>query len=309
MRSLIYTFFLILLTYSFCSAQDLSGTWEGYGGGGYVKMVLARYGNAYVGYTYDRGMGYCKAHFLGDFNDSTKRLKGSGQGFIEKTFGHMLANYRLKYSSKPDGKYLTGLAAAKGIGNKLLAMGIPFHMELKQVSTNVDTTAYMLSWLRARNNKLVTVEPTRKTDSLTTRIDSASFVQSLPVFNKKAFDDSISTVKTQRTADTLRTIITPADSIIITISDNEIVDGDTITVFHNNEILVSRLFVSNHPYRIVVPLMPDVPVHEFVLVANNLGTIPPNTALLTIEAGKERYQLKAASDMKKNAVIIFKHRR
>jgi hypothetical protein len=50
-----------------------------------------------------------------------------------------------------------------------------------------------------------------------------------------------------------------------------LVDGDTVTVFHNNEVLVSRLFVSNHPYRIVVPLNPNAPVHEFVLVANNLG--------------------------------------
>jgi hypothetical protein len=46
-----------------------------------------------------------------------------------------------------------------------------------------------------------------------------------------------------------------------------------------------------------------------VLVANNLGSIPPNTALLTIEAGKERYQLKAAADLTKNAVILFKHRK
>jgi hypothetical protein len=107
----------------------------------------------------------------------------------------------------------------------------------------------------------------------------------------------------------LSTIITAADSIVITIADNEVVDGDTVTVFHNNEVLVSRLFVSAHPYRIVVPLKTDAPIHEFVLVANNLGSIPPNTALLTIEAGKDRYQLKAASDLTKNAVIIFKHRK
>lgn len=60
-------------------------------------------------------------------------------------------------------------------------------------------------------------------------------------------------------------------------------------------------------YRIAVPLKKDVPIHEFVPVTDNLGNIPPNTALLHIDAGKEHYQLKAASDLKKNAVIIFKH--
>jgi hypothetical protein len=182
----------------------------------------------------------------------------------------------------------------------------------------------MVSWFKANSNRPVLVENSRKTDSIrtftATTIDSGSLAilknvvdtisnKDLVVFDKKAFDDSIRTVKTQRQDDILSRIVTRADSIVITISDNEIVDGDTITIFHNNEILVSRLFVSSKPYRVVIPLTESTPTHEFVLVANNLGTIPPNTALVVIEAGREHYQLKAAADMKKNAVIVFEHKR
>lgn len=324
MKLLTAAFFLFLFKFSCCFAQDLSGTWEGNVGGAYLKLVIAKQGNTYVGYTHDIGFGYCTAHFIGEFNDSTQRLKGAGQGFIDKTFAHVLMTYRLKFSERGGDKYLIGPGRPKSIATNILSFGLPEHTQLRWVSRDIDTTAFMVNWFKANSNRPVLVENNRKTDSIrtskTAAIDTGSLARlnnvvdtiagkDLVVFDKKAFDDSISTVKTQRQADILKQIVTSADSIVITISDNEIVDGDTVTIFHNNEILVSRLFVSSKPYRIVIPLKGSMPTHEFVLVANNLGTIPPNTALVVIEAGRERYQLKAAADMKKNAVIVFEHRR
>lgn len=316
--------FLLFFVFSNCFGQDLSGTWEGNVGGEYLKMVIMKHGSTYVGYTYDNGFGYCYANYVGEFNDSTKRLKGSGQSFIEKTFAHVLMHYRLTFSERAGTKYLSGVGRPKSVAANILSFGLPQPAQLRQTSTAIDTTAFMYSWLKTKNNQLVTVDNKKKPDPIktgnTSSADSLNRIvfnrnnDSLPdidlkAFNKKAFDDSIRNVKIGRQADTLSRIVTRADSIVITISDNEVVDGDTITIFHNNEILVSRLFVSARPYKVVIPLTPGLPTHEFVLVANNLGNIPPNTALVTIEAGKERYQLKAASDMKKNAVIVFEHRR
>jgi hypothetical protein len=45
--------------------------------------------------------------------------------------------------------------------------------------------------------------------------------------------------------------------------------------------------------------------HEFVLVAENLGSIPPNSALMRITAGKQIYKLPVNTDMKTNARIVF----
>jgi hypothetical protein len=309
MRFLFCSLFLLLCSVGHCLAQDLTGTWEGRIDAEYMKLVLIKQGNTYIGYTYDEGMGYCKTNFLGNYNDSTRQLKGAGQSFIERTVSHVLCSYKLTFSIQSDGKYLIGTANPKSALTQILSMGVPARTILRQVSTNADTTDYMFSWLKKHPNQTNTIAQNKKADTLKTDSSAPAPRLSQAELNKKAFDDSITTVKTQRAADTLSTIITAADSIVITIADNEVVDGDTVTVFHNNEVLVSRLFVSARPHRIAVPLNTDVPVHEFVLVANNLGSIPPNTALLTIEAGKDRYQLKAASDMKKNAVIIFKHRK
>jgi hypothetical protein len=325
MKLLTASLLLFLFTFSCCFSQDLTGTWEGRVGGTWLKMVLSKQGNTYIGYTHDKEMGYCIANFVGEFTDSTRQLKGAGEGFIEKTFGHVLMSYKLKFTARADGKFLTGSGRPKSAVANVLSFGIPEPTQLRLISTEIDTTAFMYSWLNANSNRFVTVENKRKGDSIQTKnttSDSLSLTavkkndeplpepdKDLPAFNKKVFDDSIRTVKTERQADVLKRIVTHADSIVITISDNEIVDGDTITIFHNNEILVSRLFVSARPYRIVIPMTPGMPSHEFVLVANNLGNIPPNTALVTIEAGRERYQLKAASDMKKNAVIVLEHRK
>jgi hypothetical protein len=204
-----------------------------------------------------KGWGIAKPILWGSFNDSTHRLKGAGQSFIERTATHVLCSYKLKYSVHGDGKYLIGTASPKSALTKILSMGIPVRTILKQVSTNVDTTAFMFTWINKHGNPTNTIAPSGtvlKTDSILP-LPSLSQAE----LNKKAFDDSIKTVKTQRSADTLSTIVTAADSIVITIADNEVVDGDTVTVFHNNEVLVSKLFVSAHPYRIVVPLKREVP--------------------------------------------------
>ena len=41
------------------------------------------------------------------------------------------------------------------------------------------------------------------------------------------------------------------------------------------------------------------------MVGENLGSIPPNTALMIINAGDKRYQLYLTSDEQKNAMVRF----
>jgi hypothetical protein len=43
------------------------------------------------------------------------------------------------------------------------------------------------------------------------------------------------------------------------------------------------------------------------MVADNLGAIPPNTALMIITAGDKRYQLFISSDEQKNAKVVVRY--
>jgi hypothetical protein len=47
--------------------------------------------------------------------------------------------------------------------------------------------------------------------------------------------------------------------------------------------------------------------HELIMVADNLGDIPPNTSLMVVKAGDKQYEVSIASTEQKNAVVIFKY--
>jgi type IV secretory pathway VirB9-like protein len=42
-----------------------------------------------------------------------------------------------------------------------------------------------------------------------------------------------------------------------------------------------------------------------MMYADNLGRIPPNTALMVVTAGKNRYELRVISSEQKSAVVKF----
>ncbi|MGZ8554638.1 MAG: hypothetical protein ACXWV8_14600 [Chitinophagaceae bacterium] len=47
------------------------------------------------------------------------------------------------------------------------------------------------------------------------------------------------------------------------------------------------------------------PHHELVMVAENLGSIPPNTSVMIITAGSKRYQAFLSCTEQKNAKVVL----
>ena len=87
--------------------------------------------------------------------------------------------------------------------------------------------------------------------------------------------------------------------------DNAQIDGDSITVTVNEKVKVSNQLLGLKPVTVYVKIDLDHPEQEVTMIGENLGTIPPNTALLIVTAGKKRYQLFLASNGKKNAQVRF----
>jgi hypothetical protein len=105
----------------------------------------------------------------------------------------------------------------------------------------------------------------------------------------------------------VKTIITNFADIKIELYDNGEIDGDTITVYHNNEVIAWKKGLTDKPITISLKADANNTTHEFVMVADNLGTIAPNTALMIITTGGKRYQLFIASDKQKNAKVIVQY--
>lgn len=106
----------------------------------------------------------------------------------------------------------------------------------------------------------------------------------------------------------VKTIVTNSTDITIQLYDNGEIDGDTITVFDNNQVIAYRKGLSKSPITLKIKATADDPIHEIVMVANNLGSIPPNTALMTVSTGDKHYELFISSDEKKNAKILIQYK-
>jgi hypothetical protein len=55
-------------------------------------------------------------------------------------------------------------------------------------------------------------------------------------------------------------------------------------------------------------MLPVVENIELILVAENLGTLPPNTGLLVVKDGDKVYQVNFSADLQTNAAILFKRK-
>lgn len=87
--------------------------------------------------------------------------------------------------------------------------------------------------------------------------------------------------------------------------DNGEIDGDTITVLLNNAVLVAHQRLALKPVTVEVAVDLQHPEQEVTMLGENLGSIPPNTALLIISSGKKRYRLYLKSTAQKNAQVRF----
>ena len=104
----------------------------------------------------------------------------------------------------------------------------------------------------------------------------------------------------------VETIATPAKEISVSFYDNAEVDGDTISVYDNNVPVISHQGLNTLPITIKIALTGQEPEHDLVMVAENLGLVPPNTAVIMVNAGGKQYKVNLSSSLQKNAVVKFK---
>jgi hypothetical protein len=103
----------------------------------------------------------------------------------------------------------------------------------------------------------------------------------------------------------VRKIETDAGEIRISIYDNGEIDGDTVSIYHNNALIRSHTGLSAKPISFTIGVNPSEPHHEVIMVAENLGSIPPNTSVMIITTSDNRYRVFISSNEQKNAKVVF----
>jgi len=96
--------------------------------------------------------------------------------------------------------------------------------------------------------------------------------------------------------------------INLKVYDNGDIDNDTVSIFYNGKLLLSHQRLSDKPIVIDLDLDDSISEHTLTMYAENLGGIPPNTALIVVTAGDKRYELRSKADLKENAVLVFEYK-
>lgn len=108
-----------------------------------------------------------------------------------------------------------------------------------------------------------------------------------------------------RSRQLVQEITITGDSLELNFYDNAEIDGDSIAVFLNDKILAEHILLSDKPVTIKLPVAPLQQSNDLVMVAENLGSIPPNTSLMIAMIGGKRYEARLASTEQSSAVIRF----
>lgn len=106
----------------------------------------------------------------------------------------------------------------------------------------------------------------------------------------------------------LKTLEVASTRLSITLYDNGVFDHDTVSIFLNKDPVLLHHEVSPAGKNFVIEIDPTKD-NELSIYAENLGEIPPNTALLVLNDGKNRYEINLLSTLKTNGVIRIRSKK
>ena len=112
----------------------------------------------------------------------------------------------------------------------------------------------------------------------------------------------------KRNSELIKTIEIDNASFTVDLYDNGDIDGDSISLFFNGNLIISKKRLSDKALRLKLEVDKGKELNELIMYAENLGTIPPNTALMVVNDGDNRYEVRISSDLQKSGVIRFMHK-
>jgi hypothetical protein len=92
--------------------------------------------------------------------------------------------------------------------------------------------------------------------------------------------------------------------ISLCLRDDQTVDGDSVAVEFNGEIITRSISLAKGESCIELDLKPEGP-NNLAVHALNLGTIPPNTYEVVYYDGDKRKTLRLKSDMENSSTVSF----
>jgi hypothetical protein len=336
-------FFLFLLLFYRPQAQMVTGIWHGKIDNQKVEVKMIQTGDSIIGtsYYYESASNYRRYIIKGYFDETDNSVVWWDEELIEdRSKGINLFSRKKRGASKADfncpgpgvmmldGKMYAEENQKKPRGDVHLdKTGITlFKDEWDYVIKNytegandpelIDSVSSIVKQTTPSEKPLETFEETRDI--------SAPIVKNDPLVRKDSIKNEIVSVPIIKQENAIATKIAPpnieqkftsrekvfateipiiGDSIELRFYDNAEIDGDSISLFLNNRLIFEHIKLSDKPYIVKLPASELVATNELIMVAENLGAIPPNTSYMIAMVGDKRYDAQLASTENSSAMI------
>lgn len=121
--------------------------------------------------------------------------------------------------------------------------------------------------------------------------------------------DSLQNAFKIRKADVTGSIEIENSHVVLKFFDDGTIDGDVISVFINGNLFLAHQKLTDHAIEVRLNIDSLGSNATITMVAENMGRIPPNTALMVVEDGEKRSELRLTSTFKSNSTIIIRKRK
>jgi hypothetical protein len=325
--------FAILFVFIFCTqlsfSQNITGTWEGLMSDEYFKLSVIQQGNQLCGQTFDvvvdNKKNYCKTYCTGKYDNALDIWYLKGIQFIENSGEHVLMTIKIWKTGNTDSKVMMANITTSDSPLDFFGLETGENFWIRKISNTPQKLAGNLpvcfqNQLTVPENKNQKEKSTevkkKKKDSTNTKIvgqntinkDSIVNTESpLKVDTSKENNKLLFTEMNNRQNNVVSKLIVNTPKIELNIYDNGIVDDDTVSIFFDDKLIVSHQKLSAVPIKIEIDVSDSNKTYQLVMFAENLGSIPPNTALVVVTAGKKRYELHSSASLNENAQLQFNY--
>ncbi|WP_290795390.1 hypothetical protein [Flavihumibacter sp. UBA7668] len=335
---LLFSFiFLLLITGTLSAgAQTITGVWRGKIKGSQAEVKIVKSGDQLVGvaYYYQKKNKYKRYSLRGHFDPNTNSviwwdevlLDDYGTGGIMQIRPDAGAQLMVADFNCPGGEemYLDGTSSSRDAKNSkngevhLQKMEQPifndewdFIIDNYFVGGNDPILIDSISQITSRANfpeekdmkqTMVIVAPER-TDPAPAITAATAPVASVPAPVAAAPADPAEKKFSTR-KNVLQTVIPiTAKTIELRFYDNAQVDGDSIALFLNGKLLFKNIRLTEQAYTVKLNAADLQADNELVMVAENLGSIPPNTSFMVAIVGDKRYEARLFANEQSSAMI------
>lgn len=321
---------IVIMFAQVAQAQKLTGTWEGeMEGYEFLQLNIVQIGNNLCGYSWDYELSnkksYCKAYFSGKYSKLLNEWFVEGSSFMEQGGGHVLMQLKFKIQYEEGKMVLKGSCRIKP--SMFFAGGDPNSFVLQKTSSRptiiTQTMKDCMATFQPAEKPFpkITASPKKeipitkkppvinKSKTLPPIVTVSDIKDSVAAKQPAALANTLPVTTNGRVDKELRRIVVHDKKITLNIYDNGTIDGDTISIYYNGRPILKNKGLTAKPLVVEIELDENIALHSIVLFAENLGSIPPNTALVvfTTSDGK-RYELYSSTTLQQNASIVFEYK-